>query len=172
MTQQISRSVTLDAVCEEDMIRLGRRLSVSLAGHGAVHISGDLGAGKTTLCRGILRAMGHSGAVKSPTFTLVEPYEVNHQGEKVDVYHFDLYRLSDPGELDYVGVDEYFRSDSLCLIEWPEKASGFLPTYDLHIGIDVSGEKRIICITANTVHGEKVCEQVIQAYKEVLPGNT
>ena len=127
-------------------------------------LTGYLGAGKTTLCRGILRAMGHEGAVKSPTFTLVEPYRITWRGKGIDVFHFDLYRLSDPGELDYVGVDEYFRPDSLCLIEWPEKASGYLPTHDLHIGIDVSGEKRIICITANTVHGEKVCEQ--------LPGKT
>jgi tRNA threonylcarbamoyladenosine biosynthesis protein TsaE len=156
--------VSLVAKTEEEMIEIGSFLSEALNGHGAIHISGDLGAGKTTLCRGILRAMGHEGAVKSPTFTLVEPYQITWRGKAVDVFHFDLYRLSDPGELDYVGVDEYFRPDSLCLIEWPEKASGCLPTHDLHIWIDVSGEKRIICVTANTVHGEKVCEQ--------LPGKT
>ena len=150
------------------MINLGRVLSSALEGYGAVHICGDLGAGKTTLCRGILREMGHSGAVKSPTFTLVEPYQTNHRGRKGEVFHFDLYRLSDPGELDYVGVDEYFRTDALCLVEWPEKADGFLPKHDLQIAIDVSAEKRIIGITANTTHGEKVCEQVIAAYKEVL----
>lgn len=161
-------SFTLTVTDEEAMIDFGRVLSSALSGRGAVHISGDLGAGKTTLCRGILREMGHSGAVKSPTFTLVEPYQVNYKGRTGEVFHFDLYRLSDPGELDYVGVDEYFNPDALCLVEWPEKAQGFLPTHDLHIAIDVSAEKRIIGISANTTHGEKVCKQVTAAYKKVL----
>lgn len=149
---------------EDGMMELGRLLAIGLGGRGSVHISGDLGAGKTTLCRGILRAMGHSGAVKSPTFTLVEPYRIACQPDRGEVFHFDLYRLGNPGELDYMGVDEYFRPDSLCLIEWPEKAGGFLPSHDLQIGIDVSGEKRIIGITANTDHGEKVCKQVREVY--------
>ena len=165
-------NISIEAESEDAMIALGNVLSEGLGGYGAVHITGDLGAGKTTLCRGVLRAMGHTGAVKSPTFTLVEPYEIEYLGKSRDVYHFDLYRLSDPGELDYVGVDEYFRPDSLCLIEWPEKATGFLPTYDLHIAIDVSGEKRIIGITAHTVHGEKACKRVSEVYNEVLPSNT
>lgn len=165
-------SLLIKVESEDGMIALGKALSEGLGGCGAVHITGDLGAGKTTLCRGVLRAMGHMAAVKSPTFTLVEPYEVECQGKIHDVYHFDLYRLSDPGELDYVGVDEYFRPDSLCLIEWPEKATGYLPAHDLHIAIDVSGEKRIIVITAHTVHGEKACKRVSEVYNEVLPSNT
>lgn len=153
------------------MLELGRLLGNCLGGRGSVHISGELGAGKTTLCRGILRALGHRGAVKSPTFTLVEPYELDHQHGKREAFHFDLYRLASPDELDYIGIEEYFRADSLCLVEWPEKAAGLLPAQDLHIGIDVCGEKRIIGITANTNHGEQVCRQVRKAYDRVSDGN-
>ena len=152
--------VHIQIVNESAMLGLGAILAGALAGRGAVHISGELGAGKTTLCRGILCAMGHQGAVKSPTFTLVEPYRI----EAHDVFHFDLYRLADPGELDYIGIDEYFGAGKLCLIEWPEKAAGFLPQHDLEIGIDVSGEKRNIDIKPMTPHGETVCEQLEKKY--------
>ena len=144
------------------MMDLGRHLARALKCRGAVHLHGQLGAGKTTLCRGILRELGHTGAVKSPTFTLVEPYELP-VGE---VFHFDLYRLADPGELDYIGVDEYFKDDSLCLVEWPEKAQGHLPRHDLEIVIDVSMEKRNIGIQANTAHGEKVCKTLLAYYPQ------
>jgi len=110
------------------------------------------------LCRGLLRAMGHRGAVKSPTFTLVEPYEF----PDTEVFHFDLYRLSDPGELDYIGIDEYFADGHLCLVEWPEKASGQLPQHDLEISIDVWGEKRNISIQAMSADGETICESLAQ----------
>ena len=145
---------------EEQMLALGSALADALAGHGAVHINGQLGAGKTTLSRGILRGMGHTGSVKSPTFTLVEPYTIG-EGQ---VFHFDLYRLVEPDELEYIGVDDYFAADSLCLIEWPEKASGFLPEHDLDIGIDVSGETRNIHIWGRTAHGNRVCEALKKQY--------
>ena len=147
---------TIEIENENAMLAFGADLGDLLAGHGAGLISGDLGAGKTTLCRGLLHRMGHEGAVKSPTFTLVEPYEVNGR----QVYHFDLYRLSHPDELDYIGIEEYFDGDALCLIEWPEKAAGSLPAHDLEIGIDVSGEKRNIQLRANSERGEKVCESL------------
>ena len=148
--------LNIEIESEAAMLELGAKLAELLQGEGSVHVTGSLGAGKTTLCRGILHGMGHKGAVKSPTFTLVEPYEVN----KGKVYHFDLYRLIDPGELDYIGIDEYFGSGRLCLIEWPEKAAGCLPGHDLEICIDVYGEKRNICINANSQHGEKVCQSL------------
>ena len=141
---------------EAAMLRFGAQLADALGGRGAVLISGDLGAGKTTLCRGLLRQMGHEGSVKSPTFTLVEPYEI----EGVCVYHFDLYRLSHPDELDYVGIDEYFSSEALCLVEWPEKAEGSLPSHDLELSIDVTGEKRNIRIGSNSQHGTRICESL------------
>ena len=140
------------------MLGLGARLASLLHGEGVVHLSGGLGAGKTTLCRGILRAMGHSGAVKSPTFTLVEPYQILDS----EVYHFDLYRLADPGELEYIGIDEYFGNNKLCLIEWSEKAIGYLPQHDLEITIDVLGEKRIIGVRSNSQSGEEICTQLIE----------
>ena len=142
---------------EQAMLALGAELAGHLrvnGGGGVVHVKGDLGAGKTTLCRGILRALGHEGAVKSPTFTLVEPYEL----DGLEVFHFDLYRLADPDELEYIGIDDYYGDNRLCLIEWPEKAEGHLVTCDLELAIDVAGEKRNIGIIANTVRGEKICE--------------
>ena len=152
--------VSITILRESEMLALGAALASLLGGKGAVHISGELGAGKTTLCRGILRAMGHKGAVKSPTFTLVEPYEIGSR----QVFHFDLYRLANPGELDYLGIDEYFKGGGLCLVEWPEKAGGFLPGHDLEIGIDVLGEKRNIGIRANSPHGETICAQLKNRY--------
>jgi tRNA threonylcarbamoyladenosine biosynthesis protein TsaE len=141
---------------EEDTVELGIILAGSLNGHGKIYLRGDLGAGKTTLCRGIIRAMGHVGAVKSPTFTLVEPYTFS-EGQ---VYHFDLYRLNDPDELEYIGVDDYFNSGALCLVEWPEKAAGSLPPGDLDIELLVEGRKRTAILGAESEYGRKVLELI------------
>ena len=103
---------------------------------GSVWLSGDLGAGKTTLVRYWLQAMGHQGAVKSPTYTLVEPYQINIQGGLKPVYHADLYRLNNPEELDFIGFYEYFdEPNSLVIIEWASRASQVLPKPDYHIDI-------------------------------------
>jgi|TARA_B110000459_G_C16539874_1_gene461375 tRNA threonylcarbamoyladenosine biosynthesis protein TsaE len=150
--------IKFELTSEKEMLGLGAMLACFLRGEGVIHLSGGLGAGKTTLCRGILRAMGHLGAVKSPTFTLVEPYQISGS----EVYHFDLYRLTDPSELDYIGIDEYFGKNKLCLIEWPEKAIGYLPQHDLDITIDVLVEKRIIDVRSNSRSGEKICTQLIE----------
>jgi len=128
---------------EAATLTLADHLAKASEGIGCIYLHGELGTGKTTLSRGIVRHFGYSGAVKSPTFTLVEPYEL----EACRIYHFDLYRLSDPAELEYLGVDDYFSQDSLCLVEWPEKGRGFLPDPDLEIDLQVHQKGRIVKIS-------------------------
>jgi|TARA_B110000196_G_C21052696_1_gene618199 tRNA threonylcarbamoyladenosine biosynthesis protein TsaE len=137
-------------------IAFGKLLGGYCAGGARIFIKGDLGVGKTTLCRGILRAFGYEGAVKSPTFTLVEPYELAQQS----IYHFDLYRLGNPNELEYIGIDEYFHAQNLCLVEWPERAADALPPCDVEVVLSVSGKSRDILLRSMTVLGEAVCQKV------------
>jgi tRNA threonylcarbamoyladenosine biosynthesis protein TsaE len=135
---------------ESSTEKLGRMLGNATRPEGAednlfrstrgarIFLSGDLGAGKTTLTRGVLREFGYAGAVKSPTYTLVEPYEE----QDYNLYHFDLYRLSDPEEVEFLGVLDYFGDANLCLIEWAEKGKGYLPRPDIEITLTVEGEGR------------------------------
>jgi tRNA threonylcarbamoyladenosine biosynthesis protein TsaE len=125
---------------------------------GRVFLSGDLGAGKTTLTRGVLRGYGFQGAVKSPTYTLVEPYEE----PSFNIYHFDLYRLADPEEVEFLGVFDYFDKKNLCLIEWAEKGDGFLPCPDLKLALLVEGRSRRIQWQPCTAHGEKIASRLLQ----------
>jgi len=125
---------------EQATLEFGAKLADWLPQKGIIFLHGRLGAGKTTLVRGLLRAAGHQGNTKSPTYTLVEPYQVDGQ----IFYHFDLYRLSDPEELEYMGFRDYLDENSLCLIEWPEKASNFLPKADLELTLSYEGEHRSI----------------------------
>ena len=144
---------------EAATINLGRLLAPALDATGVIFLSGGLGAGKTTLCRGLLRGLGYDGAVKSPTFTLVEPYEL----ERGSVYHFDLYRLAHPDELDYLGAEDYFAAEALCLIEWPERGAGFLPTPDLELTLTVTSEaSRQMQLRAQTLKGERAMARLAQ----------
>ena len=126
-----------------------------------VYLNGDLGAGKTTLTRGFVRGMGHVGNVKSPTYTLVEPYELGEWR----VFHFDLYRLADAEELEYMGIRDYFNNDCCCFIEWPEKGTGLLAKADLIINLAYQDEKRVIKLQAESVHGENVMTALTQIIK-------
>lgn len=126
-------------------------------GLGAVvYLTGDLGAGKTTLARGFIHGYGHEGPVKSPTYTLVEPYEF----ERGNVYHFDLYRLADPEEVDFLGVDDYFEDGNVCLFEWPQKGVGRIPAADLSIELSDSGTGRILNCRIESEKGAKIAARL------------
>jgi len=136
---------------------LGRVLSTeSHQSAVVIYLQGELGAGKTTICRGVLQACGHSGAVKSPTYTLVEPYELS----AANVFHFDLYRLGDPEELEYMGIRDYFEPGNICLIEWPDKGQGILQAADLEITISVIPTGRCLSLASHTAQGEAVVAEV------------
>lgn len=148
---------------ETDMVALGETLGRAIASQLApfeqattVFLTGDLGAGKTTLTRGILRAFGHTGAVKSPTYTLVEAYEFTQR----NVYHFDLYRLGDPEELEYMGIRDYFSPGCVCVIEWPAHGAGVLPVADWQIGVTVQGTGRKIELQACTAAGHALLKSL------------
>ncbi len=137
---------------EAATLALGAELGRVAQGGAVVYLNGDLGAGKTTFCRGLLHGLGFAGAVKSPTYTLVEPYEL----PQLAVYHFDLYRLHDPQELEYMGVRDYFEPGKLCLVEWPEKGGPLLPAADISITIQVVSVGREAHLAAYSAVGELI----------------
>ncbi|MDS4030563.1 MAG: tRNA (adenosine(37)-N6)-threonylcarbamoyltransferase complex ATPase subunit type 1 TsaE [Candidatus Contendobacter sp.] len=130
--------------------RLGARLAEVLKPGGVVYLRGELGAGKTTLARGLLRSLGHRGAVKSPTYTLVEPYQLD--GWRL--FHWDLYRLTDPGELEFLGLRDQLDGEAVLLIEWPERGRGELPAADLEVTLDYVSEGRGCRLEARSPAGQ------------------
>lgn len=130
---------------QQSTLDFAAKLAALLPDKGMVFLHGPLGAGKTTLVRGILQALGHTGSTKSPTYTLVEPYQI----EQRKFYHFDLYRIDDPEELEYMGFRDYLDDCALCLIEWPDKGGDFLPLADLELSLSYEGEQRSIKLKRN-----------------------
>jgi len=131
---------TRELADEAATLDAGRQFAQQLSAGATVYFDGDLGAGKTTFVRGVLQGLGHAGKVKSPTYTLVEPYELAGGA----VYHFDLYRFADEYEWEAAGFNEYFNDSSICMVEWPEKAGKLLPTPDFEVKLRLldNGERR------------------------------
>ncbi len=132
--------MTLQILSSRVMEDLGAQLARASKSGLLILLQGELGAGKTTLVRGFIRALGYDGPVKSPTYTLVEPYSLG----KLSVYHFDFFRLSSPEELEYLGLREYVHERAICLVEWPERAKGFLPSADIRVEIRIQGHERSV----------------------------
>ena len=139
---------------------LGAALSRAIAPGMAIYLHGDLGAGKTALTRALLHAAGHTGNVKSPTYTLSEPYSVKMDGRDVNVIHFDLYRMSSPEEFLDAGFREDFNGDNVCIVEWPEKAGSVLPPADLSIFLAVAGDGRDVELQASSALGLSCLERL------------
>lgn len=138
---------------------MGSRLAQSLQAGTTVYLYGDLGAGKTTLVRGLLHAAGHQGKVKSPTYTLVEPYEIANKM----FYHFDLYRFNDEEEWEAAGFRDHFNQNTICLVEWPEKAGNLIPYADVEIHLAPDAEGRVVNLKSNTEIGTE-CLKRLSAY--------
>lgn len=156
MTEQ-----SLYLVDEGALLNAAKRLAVIVQETPAVqpltiHLIGDLGAGKTTFSRGFIQAFGHQGKVKSPTYTLVESYDL----PSWHIHHFDLYRLADPEELEFMGIRDYFDSQTIILAEWPQRGKGVLPEPDLEIVIDYADPGREMTISALTTRGRELLDKL------------
>lgn len=157
---------------ETDTATLAKQLASCIAGflektplgHLNIALVGNLGAGKTTFARYLIRGMGHTGKVKSPTYTLCESYPIQATSNSVTAYHFDLYRMRDPLEWQEAGFAEYFDVPGFCLIEWPEKAEGTLPPFDLQIQLLAGADEneRTITITASQSDGLTILKHLNQ----------
>lgn len=137
---------------EAEMLALGAKFSSSIKSGCIIFLYGDLGAGKTTFSRGFLRGKGHEGKVKSPTYTIVEPYEIQGQ----HLYHFDFYRLHDPEELEFIGIQDYFTTESICLVEWPDHGGNLLPPADVSCYIESHLEGRRMRIKSHSDRGRDI----------------
>ncbi len=164
-----STQVTLNFTDEAHMLDFAAEAAKQMPMGSVLYLHGDLGMGKTTLSRGLIQGLGHQGAVKSPTYTLVEPYQLTDgqdgKSKQINVYHFDLYRLADPEELEFMGVRDYFDSGAICLVEWPEKGQGVLPHADLDVTITPWQEGRTLSLAASSPVGVKLAEQWLATWQ-------
>ena len=141
---------------ETKTVEFGAKIAAATKGGEIIYLKGDLGAGKTTFVRGFLNALGHSGNVKSPTYTLIEPYSINDKS----IYHFDLYRINDPEELEAMGIRDYCDGESICLYEWPEQGKGVLPEADIIFSLSLADTGRTIAIETKSAKGEQILSQI------------
>ena len=145
---------------EAATLALGAALAIEARPDRVLHLSGELGAGKTTLVRGLLRALGYTGRVKSPTYTLVELYVVS----ALSLYHFDFYRFNDPSEWLSSGFREAFNPESLCIVEWPERAAGLLSAPDVSVHLEYAVDGRRAALRAHTPAGEAWLDSASQHF--------
>ena len=155
--KELACAIAIDRVPNKQATELSGNSGLEIMG-AIIYLVGDLGAGKTTLTRGVMRGFGYEGAVKSPTYTIIEPYEF----EKSKIYHFDLYRLSYAEEVEYLGAEEYFLSANLCLIEWPERGLGSIPPADLVIELTQSGIGRSVNCIEQSKKGSKIIKRLTE----------
>jgi len=154
MTAELINQLQTVLKDEQQMHAYGEKIAKAICQINApllIFLSGDLGAGKTTLSRGILAGLGHKGSVKSPTYTLVEPYDLDIG----KVFHFDLYRLVDPEELYDIGFDDYLSEAQLCMVEWPDKGGSLVPKADISLQINSNETGREVILTAQTSLGSQ-----------------
>lgn len=150
---------------EKDTESLGNALATVLSPGLQIWLEGNLGMGKTTLTRGVLRGLGHEGKVKSPTYTLIEPYVVS----RLDLYHFDFYRFNSPDEYLDAGLDEYFAGEGVCMVEWPDKALPHLPSPDVEIRLEARENGRFVEISGNTEAGRTCMIGLVKALQGADP---
>jgi len=141
---------------ESEMVVLGAKIAGVLQGGEVIYLSGELGAGKTTFVRGLLNALGYTGHVKSPTYTLIEPYLIDSR----NIYHFDLYRINDPEELEDMGIRDYCDGKSICLFEWPEQGENSLPPADIILLFTHTDPGREVNIESKTLQGEIILNKL------------
>jgi len=144
----------VEALDEPALQALAVRLAPAARDGGVIHLAGELGAGKTTLARALLQALGVGERIKSPTYSLIESYRVG----ELDIHHLDLYRIADAGELEWLGLDELWNASALVLIEWPERAGGSLPPPDLALRLSHAGEVRRLEAAATSVRGRALLD--------------
>lgn len=159
----MTEGLVISLADEAASLQLGALLAQQLRHGGVLFLQGTLGAGKTTLTRGILQALGHQGAVKSPTYTLVEPYNLSG----LQLFHFDLYRLGDAEELEFMGIRDYFAPGNFCILEWPSRGQGYLPAPDLAVSLEVLGSGRLATLVAQTARGGQCLPALAAAWGQV-----